>query len=483
MFKTRLALAAFAFLACDRELPQPAPPGPEPIGPAPRGALQVSIIGLPGGVSAAVDVSGPNAFAQRLTATTTIINLTPGFYTIAGGTVSASGTEYNAQPATQNVSVVGGSTYQASIGYVAGPPAPTPFAIVARQVISSGLSSPVYLTAPPGDARLFIVEQAGRIRIFKDGALVVTPFLDVTSKVLSGGERGLLSLAFDPQYATNGRFYIYYTDANGDIVVDRHTVSANPDVANTAFDQVITVQHRMAGNHNGGLVMFGPDGMLYLAPGDGGGGGDPENNGQNINSLLGKMLRLNVATLPYAIPPDNPYANSAGADEIWAIGLRNPWRYSFDTGVNPPMLYIADVGQNAWEELNAVNANTAGLNYGWRIMEATHCYSPSSGCNQTGLTLPVHEYTHSPGPTQGCSVTGGFVYRGTSMPEVVGHYFYSDYCAGGLRSFRVVGGVATDHRTWTIGSVGNVTSFGLDGAGEMYMTAASGSVYKLGRQQ
>jgi glucose/arabinose dehydrogenase len=235
----------------------------------------------------------------------------------------------------------------------------------------------------------------------------------------------------------------------------------------------------MAGNHNGGLVTFGPDGMLYLAPGDGGGGGDPENNGQNINSLLGKMLRLNVATLPYTIPPDNPYANTAGADEIWAIGLRNPWRYSFDTGVSPARLYIADVGQNAWEEVNAVDATVAGINYGWRRMEGLHCYPESvTTCDQTGLTLPVHEYSHA----QGCSVTGGFVYRGAAMPEVVGHYFYADYCAGVLRSFLLAGGVATNHRSWSIGVTTNVTSFGLDGAGEMYMTGGNGRVYRLGRQ-
>jgi len=347
------------------------------------------------------------------------------------------------------------------------------------QQVAEGLSSPVYLTAPKNDPRLFIVEQPGRIRIVKGGALVAAPFLDITARVVSGGERGLLSLAFDPAYATNGRFYVYYTGAQGDIFVDRFTVSANPDVASTTSDRVITIQHRDNSNHNGGLLLFGPDGMLYLGTGDGGGAGDVPNNAQNINVLLGKLLRLNVATLPYTIPAGNPFAGQPGADEIWAYGLRNPWRYAFDTPPDgTPKLYIADVGQGAREEVDVADASAAGRNYGWHTMEGMQCYNPSSGCNTTGLTLPILDYDHG----QGCSITGGFVYRGAAIPEVQGHYFYSDYCSGFLRSFRLSGGAAADRRDWALASVGNVTSFGVDGAGELYLLSSNGRAYRLAKQ-
>jgi glucose/arabinose dehydrogenase len=475
----RVAVVALV-LACNSERPSP-PEGEPPVVPPPSGALHLTIIGVPPGF-ATVNVSGPNAFAQGVTGTTTLSNLVPGDYTVTATPVTYGDSEYSPQPASQAATVVAGQTKLASLGYNPGPPPPPPpqpFAIRAQEIVGTGLTSPVFLIGRPGDARLFVLEQPGRVRIVRDGVLLATPFVDITSHTTYGGERGLLSLAFDPAYATNGRFYVYYTNSAGDIAVDRHTVTADPDVANSAFDPVIRVEHRSFSNHNGGMVTFGPDGMLYLAPGDGGSGGDPQNNGQNINALLGKLLRLDVRELPYTIPPDNPYVGRDGADEIWAIGLRNPWRFSFDTGVNPAQLYIADVGQNAWEEVNATSASAGGINYGWRRMEATHCYPESvPTCDQTGLTLPVHEYSHS----QGCSVTGGYVYRGSAMPEVVGHYFYSDYCSGGLRSFRLVGGAATDHRTWNVGSITGVTSFGLDGVGEMYMTTSNGRVYKLVRQ-
>ena len=360
-------------------------------------------------------------------------------------------------------------------------PGPGPSEVTLRaQQVAEGLSSPVYLTAPSGDARLFIVEQPGRIRVVKSGALVATPFLDITSRVVTGGERGLLSMVFDPAYATNGRFYVYYTGAQGDIFVDRFTVSSNPDVANTTSDRVITIQHRANSNHNGGLLLFGPDGMLYLGVGDGGGAGDVPNNAQNKDVLLGKILRLNVASLPYAIPAGNPFVGQAGAGEIWAYGLRNPWRFAFDspTDGTPAKLYIADVGQGAREEVDVVDASAAGRNYGWRLMEGTQCYNPSSGCSQTGLTLPVVEYDHG----QGCSITGGFVYRGAAIPEVRGHYFYSDYCSGFLRSFRLSGGAAVDQKEWSVGNLGGVTSFGIDGVGELYVLSSNGRVYRLMKQ-
>jgi glucose/arabinose dehydrogenase len=438
-----------------------------------RGSLQVTIAGLPAGQAAGVTVTGPGNTSQALTATATLNDLAAGSYDIRADNLAAGNVAFVATPATQTIAVTGGKTATATVTYTS-----STFSLRAQQIVE-GLASPVYLTAPKDDPRLFIVEQPGRIRIVKDGALLATPFLDITSRVVAGGERGLLSLAFDPAYATNGRFYVYYTGAQGDIFVDRFTVSADPDVANTTSDPVITIQHRVNANHNGGLLLFGPDGMLYAGIGDGGGAGDVPNNAQNIDVLLGKLLRLNVATLPYTIPAGNPFVGQPGADEIWAYGLRNPWRYAFDVPPSgAPQLYIADVGQDAREEVDVTDASAAGRNYGWHIMEGTQCYNPSTGCNQAGLTLPVLDYDHS----QGCSITGGFVYRGAAIPEIQGLYFYSDYCSGWLRSFRLSGGTAVDQRDWSFTNIGNVTSFGVDGAGELYMLSTSGRVYRIVKQ-
>jgi glucose/arabinose dehydrogenase len=341
--------------------------------------------------------------------------------------------------------------------------------------ISSGLSGPVFLTQPLDDGRIFVVEQPGRIRLIKDGVLQATPFLDLTSRVLSGGERGLLSVAFHPQYATNHFFYVYFTtQPNGDIRIERFTATANPDVADaTSSKLVITAPHSSQANHNGGLLTFGPDGMLYAALGDGGGGGDPLGNGQNFNSLLGGMIRLDVDHGdPYAIPATNPFVGQAGKRaELWAKGLRNPWRYAFD----PPtgLLYIADVGQGEREEVDVVNASSGGLNYGWNITEGTTCYNAST-CNKTGLTDPVLDYTHDAGA---CSITGGYVYRGSAIEGLQGHYLYSDYCAGFLKSFRYANGVAVDQKDWGI-TTGNVTSFGKDIDGELYVLADN-TIYKI----
>ena len=439
-----------------------------------RGSLEVIIAGLPTGQPAGVTVTGPGNTSQALTATATLNDLAAGSYDVRADNVTAGNVVYVPTPATQRIAVTSGKAATATVTYTS-----STFTLSAQQIVD-GLESPVYLTAPKNDPRLFIVEQPGRIRIVKDGALLATPFLDITARVVSGGERGLLSLAFDPVYATNGRFYVYYTGAQGDIFVDRFTVSGNPDVANTASDPVLTIQHRENSNHNGGLLLFGPDGMLYAGTGDGGGAGDVPNNAQNIDVLLGKILRLNVATLPYTIPAGNPFSGQPGADEIWAYGLRNPWRFAFDAPSDgtPPQLYIADVGQSAREEVDVADASAAGRNYGWHTMEGTQCYNPSSGCNQAGLTLPVLDYDHS----QGCSITGGFVYRGAAIPEIRGVYFYSDYCSGFLRSFRLSGGAAADQRDWAFTNIGNVTSFGVDAAGELYMLSANGRVYRVVKQ-
>jgi hypothetical protein len=356
-----------------------------------------------------------------------------------------------------------------------GPPIETVDDLQAVEIVS-GLISPVHLTAPTGDARLFVVDQPGVIYVVRNGTRLATPFLDLSAEVAYGGERGLFSMAFDPEYDSTGLFWVNYTDNAGDTRVERYRVSADPDVADAGSAELVLHVDQPASNHNGGQIAFGPDGMLYVGMGDGGGGGDVQNHGQNRSTLLGALLRLDVRTLPYAIPADNPFAGSVDdRPEIWGYGLRNPWRFSFDHVAGD--LYIGDVGQGEWEEINAVAADEAPVNYGWRIMEGTHCYDPSS-CNQTGLRLPVHEYSHDEGR---CSVTGGHVYRGEDLTGLQGHYFYSDYCAGFLRSFRVAGGSATEHREWNVGDLGNVLSFGEDSAGELYVLTGGGRVYRLDR--
>jgi glucose/arabinose dehydrogenase len=285
----------------------------------------------------------------------------------------------------------------------------------------------------------------------------------------------MLSVVFHPQYATNGYFFVSYTDLDGNSRVERYHVSSNPDVADASSMKLILGITQPFPNHNGGLMVFGTDGKLYLGFGDGGSGGDPQGNGQKLTTLLGKMLRIDVdAGDPYAIPDDNPFRGRSDArPEIWAYGLRNPWRWSFDWATD--RLYLADVGQEAHEEVNVVGAHEAGLNYGWNIMEGASCFKTSS-CDQTGLVQPVIDYDHG----QGCSVTGGYVYRGEAIPELTGLYFYSDFCGGWLRSFRYVGGAAVDRKQWSIGSIGNVRSFGIDRHGEMYILSG-GQVLKIVR--
>lgn len=341
--------------------------------------------------------------------------------------------------------------------------------------VAAGLSGPVFLTAPRPDARLFVVEQPGRIRVVENGTLLPTPFLDITDRVSSGGERGLLSVAFHPSYAANGYFYVDYTDRNGDTRIERYRVGADRNRADPASARLILQVAQPFANHNGGLVAFGPDGKLYVGMGDGGSGGDPLGHGQNRATLLGDILRIDVdAGDPYAVPPDNPFVGQAGArGEIWATGVRNPWRFAFDREAG--LLYLADVGQNALEEVNVVPAASAGLNFGWNVMEGSRCFSPAEGCGRTGLVVPVLEYGHA----EGCSVTGGYVYRGSRIPALRGHYFYADYCRGWIRSFRHQGGQALDRREWTPGDVGSVLSFGEDAAGELYVLSANGCVYRI----
>ena len=355
-------------------------------------------------------------------------------------------------------------------------PPPTTDSLRLVPVVTSGVASPVYLTAPTGDtARLFVVEQSGQIRVVQHGQLLPAAFLDIHTRLVSGGEQGLLSVAFHPNYATNGYFYVNYTDLNGDTRVERYTVSAaDSNLADTATHKLIIFIPQPYTNHNGGLVMFGPDGMFYIGMGDGGSGGDPQNRAQSPDSLLGKLLRIDVdGGDPYAIPAGNPFATSGGAKEIWALGLRNPWRFAFDRSAG--LLYIGDVGQGAWEEVDVQPASQGGLNYGWRIMEGAHCYNPAN-CSSAGLVLPAVEYDHSNGQ---CAIIGGFVYRGTRFPALAGQYFYADLCAGWVRSLTYAGGAVTGQTSWNLDvSPGSPLSFGEDARGELYLLTGGG-VYRV----
>ena len=359
------------------------------------------------------------------------------------------------------------------------PPSPAPPGGPTLQRVAGNLVFPVHLTAPAGDPRLFVVEKGGRVLVIREGDVLDRPFLDIQALVSRASEQGLLSIAFHPDYASNGRFFVSYTNLAGDTRIAEYRVSADPDVADPDPVGTILAVDQPFQNHNGGLIVFGPDGMLYVGLGDGGDAADPEENGQDLGTLLGKILRLDVdGAAPYEVPPDNPFVGQGGArGEIWAYGLRNPWRFSFDRANGD--LYVADVGQSDVEEVNAVASSEAGgENYGWDLMEGSRCFEPSQGCDQSGLTLPVEEYGHEGGA---CSVTGGHAYRGTALPDLQGVYFYGDFCAGFVRSFRFSGGAATQplDRPGLAPPEGQLSSFGEDAAGELYVLSAAGSVYKV----
>ncbi len=346
--------------------------------------------------------------------------------------------------------------------------------------LSAGLSGPTFLTQPLDDGRIFVVMQSGRIEVVRDGVLQTTSFLDIRSRVLSGGERGMFSIAFHPNYATNKFFYVCYTATNpaGEIRIERFTTSAtNPEqVVPNSGKLILAIPHAQFDMHNGGLLTFAPDGMLWLGVGDGGGSGDPLGSGQNFNTLLGSMVRIDVdGGDPYAIPPNNPFVGDPSRrPEIWAKGLRNPWRYSID----PPtgILHIADVGQSSREEVNAQPYTTGGLNYGWNRMEGFSCFpAGTTGCVQPDLTLPAIDYPLAAG---NCAVTGGYVYRGEAIPGLRGHYIYSDYCGGWLRSFRMAAGTVVDEKDWGIVANDRARSFGRDFDGELYLIGVT-TIYKI----
>jgi glucose/arabinose dehydrogenase len=347
---------------------------------------------------------------------------------------------------------------------------------LALQRVTGGLSAPLGIISA-GDARLFIVQQSGTIAIWDGTRILPTPFLDVRSLVSCCNERGLLGLAFHPHYAANGLFFIYYTAPGGDVTIARHAVSAsNANVADPASRAVLlTIPHSQFANHNGGQLQFGPDGYLYAGIGDGGNAGNPTNSAQDLTQLLGKLLRIDVDSPPYAIPASNPFATRPNVrGEIWAYGLRNPWRFSFDRETGD--LWIADVGQNLYEEVDLQPAASAGgENYGWRLMEATHCYNPTTNCPTVGLVMPILEYSH----TFGCSITGGYRYRGARFPRLRGTYFYADYCSGRIWGATQTNGVWTS-KIMLSTPLRGITSFGEDTTGEVYLVDANtGVLYQL----
>jgi glucose/arabinose dehydrogenase len=348
------------------------------------------------------------------------------------------------------------------------------------EMFATGLQFPVHLThAGDGSGRVFVVELRGVIRVVKAGKVMLAPFLDIHDRVEWGGEKGLLSVAFHPNYKTNRRFFVNYTtrrEGQLKTVIAEYKVSReDPDLADGRSERIVLEIDQPFDNHNGGLVLFGPDGFLYIGMGDGGFAGDPYGHGQNLETLLGALLRIDVDHgLIYSVPSDNPFVEKKKArPEIWAYGLRNPWRFSFDRCTGK--LFVADVGQDLYEEVHLVEK---GGNYGWNIMEGNHCFNPPEGCNQSGLTFPIAEYARP----LGCSITGGHVYRGKKFPALVGHYFFSDFCSGRLWSL-----VPTSEGGWETAELLKtelmVSSFGEDEEGELYVLDYRGTIYHLKSKQ
>lgn len=339
---------------------------------------------------------------------------------------------------------------------------------IALEPVVGGLSAPLFAThAADGSGRLFVVEQGGRIRILRDGALVAAPFLDVSGRISTGGERGLLGLAFAPGFGRDGedRFYVHYTDRNGATTIAEHRAPAGADTAATGPGRIVLVEPQPFANHNGGWIGFDPTGMLLVALGDGGSGGDPQDRARRLDNRLGKILRIDVLGTSdgYRVPSDNPFVGRDGArPEILHYGLRNPWRASIDPVTGD--LWIADVGQNAWEEVNVARAGASGLHFGWRTLEGSRCFQPREGCDPAGTVLPVAEYPHA----LGCSITGGFVYRGAAVPGLADAYLFGDFCSGTI--WAIDAGLDAVQAPVTLLETGrSIGSFGEDEAGELYV--------------
>jgi glucose/arabinose dehydrogenase len=362
--------------------------------------------------------------------------------------------------------------------------APTlPALHIALTQVVAGLDNPVAISSA-GDGRIFVVEQTGKIAIVQGGSIVAT-FLDISSRISCCGERGLLGLAFHPMYATNGRFFVRYTDPAGDVRVSEFRVGSDPNAADPKSEKILlTIPHPNFANHNGGVIAFGPDGYLYVGTGDGGSGGDPNNHGQSLSTLLGKLLRIGVDNVPagaaYAIPSGNPFAGQAGLDpEIFAYGLRNPYSFSFDRQTGD--LWIGDVGQDQWEEVDRATAASGGgraANFGWSLMEATHCYKPGSGCDTSGKVLPLAEYSHGSNDSTGCAIIGGFVYRGAANAALAGRYFFGDNCSGTVWDVTAAG-PASQSPQLLLSSGLHITGWGQGADGELYVVASDGGLYHL----
>jgi glucose/arabinose dehydrogenase len=346
---------------------------------------------------------------------------------------------------------------------------------------ADGLRSPVYITSAPGDKRLFVVEQEGTIRTIRNGHVASRPYADLRRFVTAGGERGLLSVAFSPDFASSGKLYVYFTNKQGNEVVWELHARKGAASIRPGHRELVQIPDT-EGNHNGGQLQFGPDGMLYFGDGDGGGGGDQHGehgNGQNPGTLLGKLARIDVTTrtgeLPYGIPKDNPFVGKAGwRPEIWALGLRNPWRFSFDRSNGD--LWIGDVGQNAWEEVDHVKRGLGGVNFGWNRFEGRHSFQSSTPLVGGTLRGPVAEYSHS----DGCSITGGYVYRGPHIAGLSGRYVYADYCSAKMWTLSPAGGAPRDVSS-VVGDAGakSIVSFGQDGSGMLYVCTSEGTIYRF----
>jgi glucose/arabinose dehydrogenase len=358
------------------------------------------------------------------------------------------------------------------------PPPPGPPTNFSLTTLISGLNGPVDLQLPNDNTgRFFVVEQSGTIRIIANGSLLSGHFLDIATKVTTGSEMGLLGLAFHPSYSQNRRLFVNYNRTVGGqlqtVIAEYQASASDANQADATSERILLTVNQPFPNHKGGQLAFGPDGLLYIGLGDGGSGGDPFGNGQSLQTLLGKMLRIDVdhtdAGLQYAIPADNPFAAGGGLREIWAYGLRNPWRFSFESGTG--RLFCADVGQDSFEEVDLLQK---GGNFGWNTMEGLHCFNPSGGCNMTGLVLPVVEYSHS----EGEAVIGGYVYEGSRIPSLVGTYVFGDYISGTIWGLK-----ETTPGSWTrsqlLSTQRNISSFGQDEAGEVYVVDYAGSILKL----
>ncbi len=401
----------------------------------------------------------------------------------AGALVFAAPTRSPDGPATATTAAPGAPPI--GPGAVAAPPPVTttiapdaPLRGLRYEVVARLLDQPLFVASPPGDDRLFVLEKTGKIKVIVDGVVLAEPFLDLTPLVDSGGaELGLLGLAFHPEFAWNGRFFVYYTDVNEDTPLVEYRVSdVDPNRADPGSARRLLFLDQPQQFHQGGMLQFGPDGYLWMSVGDGGGIGDQYGHGQDPHTLFGTILRLDVDHgTPYAIPPDNPFVGTDdGAPEVWAYGLRNPWRVSIDP--YDGLLYVADVGQFEWEEVSVAPIDRPGANFGWSVVEGFACYEADE-CDRTGLTSPVVTYHHR----EGCAIIGGFVYRGLAIPELNGHYFYGDWCGQWIRSFKYSNGRAISERDWTrdLGRIGPILSLGQDWRGELYVTTGDGGVFKI----